>query len=184
MSSTQCRRPQHIQHITYHFWIHLNFRKGIEIQMLLTKFYYAECSLLLSGNTRRVAVFQFHAYANQPWHSSFWRDIWNPRIFHWLFLFFQMKEDVLCSLPDRAAMKIRKKEQAGGQVSGWTDRYPLLLSSSHLNFWVHWLQNKKKSMFCFKKCCLENYIHFGNSSNHGRFYLPLFILILFVCGLV
>ena len=34
--------------------------------------------------------------------------------------------------------------QAGGQISGWTDRYPFLLSSSHFNFSVHY--NCKKNV--------------------------------------
>ena len=81
--------------------------------MLLTKFYYAECSLLLSGNTRRVAVFQFHAYANQPWHSSLLKGHLKSRNFSLTFSLFPNERRrlvlVLTLRSRRAAMKIRKR---------------------------------------------------------------------------
>ena len=58
--------------------------------------------------------------------QAFWRDIWNPGIFHWLFLFFQMKEDVSSASTDSQIETSSNENTKKGQISGWTDRYPYL----------------------------------------------------------
>ena len=135
--------------------------------MLLTKFYYAECSLLLSGNTRRVAVFQFHAYANQPWHSSLLKGHLKSQNFSLTFSLFPNER----RRPTHSQIEQQwKYEKRSRQADKFPDERIAIPFYSHRLIWTFESTDcKKKSMFYFKKCCLENYIHFGNSSNHGRF---------------